>query len=195
MRNSSTELNATLLLILSIASVVVPLVLTFITYRYMKLTEHIADEATSTRQGAIYLEADKLLSEVRPDRHKLRHFPKDVADWTEEQRKLANEVSAVYQRVAYLWSLGLLEESLFAKGWGRTFIDTWETLEPWVLEYRIETKAVNQRIDLELLVKKLKRDPEVMDALGLPREEGDQRRDRSKLFGLHRAWRDWIRKE
>jgi hypothetical protein len=108
------------------------------------------------------LEIDRLLANIREQRHRMYRLPPDFNDWSDAERTLASDVSAVYQRVAYLWYKGLLELRLF-EAWGRTFIDTWDFLAPWILQYRIETNAANQRIHLELLVTALREDPELME--------------------------------
>jgi hypothetical protein len=164
------------------ASVVVAAVLAMINYRYMRLTRRIAEETAAVaeetaavaketaaaRRGTVFIQADRMLVGVRERRHQLYDLPRDFRDWTPEELKLVNDVSVVYQRVAYLWALGLLEKELFAEGWGKTFIDTWDIIEPWVREYRTETKAPNQRIHLERLVRELKSDPKLIKTIYPP---------------------------
>lgn len=140
-------------------------ILAMITFAYVRLTGRIARESAASRRGAIYLQVEKMMADVAPRRHRLYALPRDMSLWTDGDRALANEVSIVYQRISYLWVLGLLEKDLVGEGWGKTFIDTWDVIEPWVEQYRRETRAPNQRAHFESLVRELRKDETLMSTI------------------------------
>lgn len=144
-------------LVVALIQVGITAVLAVVTVVYVSLTHRIAKEATRSRQATVFLQVDRMLNALREPRRRLYQFPADFRTWTEEQERIAIDVSGDLNRIANLWQHGLLEKQFLEQAWGIGIIQTWEVLERWVPHYRETTGIPEQRADIERLVDELKR--------------------------------------
>lgn len=92
-------------------------------------------ESEKTRAADLIVWANSEIEPYKKQIIEILSFP-DSSDWTTEQRDQAFAVSAKLQTLSYFAVHGMIDRKHLARLWGRTVVEQWETLKPFIFEFR-----------------------------------------------------------
>lgn len=109
------------------------------------------------RFADIYLQVDRILRDVRNDRHQLYDLPQEYAHWTESSKRHAETVLVPYELVSFLIRRKLISWRVVMDARGKTFVDVWDHVEEHVHWRRKHTGSKRLAVHFEKVVQQFRK--------------------------------------
>jgi len=95
-------------------------------------------KSIKAQSGAILLEIDKVMHDLRPEWDKLYALDKVYTGWTDQDRILANKVGFELERVARLCMYGLINKRYVMDAYQGVFANCFDILKDYIKFYRVQ---------------------------------------------------------